>query len=115
MLHILVRRVSAPMFMANWADCGTVISVHMHLLTVIAIYLFINDNTITNNIIIMYELSNFDHVLGVVSQTRVSGGNRTHDSHDNGTVFFFLCFLNILIFLIKYRWQPCHSRSCYIC
>ena len=28
-------------------------------------------------------LSNFDHVLGEVPQTRVSGGNRTHDSHAN--------------------------------
>ena len=39
--------------------------------------LFINYNTITNHILIKYELSNFDHVLGVVSQTRVFGGN-TH-------------------------------------
>ena len=37
--------------------------------------LFINYNTITNYILIIYELSNFDHVLGVVLQTRVS---RTH-------------------------------------
>ena len=41
--------------------------------------LFINYNTITNYIIILYEMSNFDHVIGVVSQTRVSRGNRTHD------------------------------------
>ena len=26
----------------------------------------------------MYELSNLDHMPGVVSQTRVSGGNPTH-------------------------------------
>ena len=45
--------------------------------------LFINYNTITNYILIIYELSNFDHLLGVVSQTRVSSGNRTHDSHTN--------------------------------
>ena len=38
--------------------------------------LFINYNTITNYILIIYELNNFDHVFGVVSQTRVSGGNR---------------------------------------
>ena len=31
-----------------------------------------------------YELSNFDHVLGVVSQTRVSDGNRIHEPHANG-------------------------------
>ena len=30
-------------------------------------YLFINYNTITNYILIIYELSNFDHLLGVVS------------------------------------------------
>ena len=46
-------------------------------------YLFINYNTITNYILIIYELSNFVHVLGVMSQTRVSGGNRTHDPHAN--------------------------------
>ena len=32
-------------------------------------------------ILIIYELNNFDHALGVMSQTRVSGGNRTHDPH----------------------------------
>ena len=42
-------------------------------------------------------MSKFDHVLGVVSQTKVFGGNRTHDSHAhslahrpqdyNGTLF----------------------------
>ena len=32
---------------------------------------------------VIHELSNFDHVLGVVSQTRVSAGNRTHDPHAN--------------------------------
>ena len=49
-----------------------------------SIYLFINYNTITNYILIIYELSNFDHVLCVVSQTRISGGNRTHHPHANG-------------------------------
>ena len=37
------------------------------------ICLFINYNTITNYILIIYELSNLDHTLGLVS-----GGNRTH-------------------------------------
>ena len=46
-------------------------------------YLFINYNTITNYILTICELSNFDHMLGVVSQTRVSGENRTHDPHAN--------------------------------
>ena len=46
---------------------------------ILFISLFINYNTTTNYIlIIIYELSNFDQVLGVVSQTRVSGGNQTH-------------------------------------
>ena len=35
----------------------------------ILFYLFVNYNTITNYILTIYELSNFDHVLGVVSQT----------------------------------------------
>ena len=43
------------------------------------VYLFINYNTITNYILIIYEQSNFDHLLGVVSQTRVSGGNYSLD------------------------------------
>ena len=32
----------------------------------------------------MYEQSNFYHVLGLVSQTRVSGGNQTHTPHTKG-------------------------------
>ena len=51
-------------------------------------YLFINYNTITNYILIIYELSNFDHLLGVVSQTRDSGGNRTHDPHANSLAHY---------------------------
>ena len=43
------------------------------------IYIFINYNTITNYILIIYRLSNLDHTLVVVSQTRVSDGNRTYD------------------------------------
>ena len=50
-----------------------------YLYVIEVIYLFINYNTITNYILIIYELSSFDHLLGVLSQTRVSGGNRTHD------------------------------------
>ena len=42
---------------------------------------------ITNYILIMYEHSNFDHVLRVMSQTRVSGGNRTHNPHANSLAF----------------------------
>ena len=36
----------------------------------------------------MYELSNFDLVLDVVSQTIVSGGNRTYDPHANSLVHY---------------------------
>ena len=50
------------------------------------IYLFINNNTITNYTLIIYELSNLDHTLGVVSQTRASSGNRTHDAHAKLTI-----------------------------
>ena len=50
--------------------------------------LFIYYNTITNYILIIYELSNFDHVLGVVSQTRVSGGNRIHDPYANSLAHY---------------------------
>ena len=52
-------------------------------------YLFIiNHNTITNYFLIIYQLNNFDHVLGVVSQTGVSGGNRTHDPHANSLAYY---------------------------
>ena len=48
----------------------------------------INYNTITNYILIIYELSNFDHVFGVVSQTKVSGGNRNHEPHANSLAYY---------------------------
>ena len=41
------------------------------------VYLLINYNEITNYIPIIYELSNFDHMLGF------SGGNRNHDPYAN--------------------------------
>ena len=40
----------------------------------------------------IYELSNFDHLLGVVSQSRVSGGNRSHDPHTNSLVHYPLYY-----------------------
>ena len=52
------------------------------------VLLVINYNTITNYILITYHLSNFDHVLGVVSKTRVSGGNRTHNPHGNSLAHY---------------------------
>ena len=36
-----------------------------------------------NIFIYLYEPSDFEHVLGIGSQTMVSGGNRTHDSYAN--------------------------------
>ena len=62
-------------FFFFFAHCILIISFIYFLL----LYLFINYNT--NYIVIIYELSNFDHVLGVVSQIRASSGNRTHDPH----------------------------------
>ena len=41
------------------------------------LFIYINYNTITT------ELSNFEHMLGVVPQTRGSGGNQTHDPYVN--------------------------------
>ena len=48
----------------------------------------------------MYELSNFDHVLGVVSESRVSGGNRTKTLTDKtlyntNCLFYFSALLII--------------------
>ena len=61
------------------------------------IYLFINYNTITNYILIIYELSNFDHLLGVESQTRVSGRNQTHDPHANSLAHYPLDYQGTLL------------------
>ena len=36
----------------------------------------------------VYKLRNFDYVLGVVSQTRVSCGNRTLDPHANSLAYY---------------------------
>ena len=47
-------------------------------------YLFINYNTFTNYILIIYELSNCDHVLG--NQIRVSGD----DSYANSLAHYTL-------------------------
>ena len=52
------------------------------------LHLFIYYNTITNYILIIYELTNFDHVLGVVSQTTVSDGNRPHDPLANSVAHY---------------------------
>ena len=66
-------------------------------------YLFINYNKITNYILIIYKLSNLDHVLGIVSQTRVSGGNQTHDPHANSLIHYPLDYHSTLS--TKETWQ----------
>ena len=48
--------------------------------------LFTNYNT--DYILIIYQLSNFDHLFGVVSETRVSGENRTRDPHANSLAYY---------------------------
>ena len=58
-------------------------------------------NEIINYILFIYELSIFDHLLGVVSQTRDSGGNRTHDPYTNSLAHYPLDYqstLNEIIF-----------------
>ena len=56
-------------------------------------FILFNYNTITNFILIIYDLSNLDHVLAVVLQARVSGWNRTHDPHANSLVHFKFNFI----------------------
>ena len=53
------------------------------------IYLLIY-NAITNYILITYDLSNFDHVLAVVIQTRAFAGNWTHNPHANSLTHYSL-------------------------
>ena len=69
-------------------------------------HLFINYNTITNytRILIIYELSNFDHMFGVVSQTRDSGGNRIHDHHANSLTHYLLYYQGtpIIIYILAF-------------
>ena len=56
------------------------------------IFEFINYNTITNYVPNIYELSSFDHMLGVVSQTTVSGWNRTHNPYANRLAHYPLSY-----------------------
>ena len=62
-----------------------------------SIYLFIIYNKITNNILIIYKLSNFDHDLSVVSQIKVSDGNRAHNHHANSLTYYPLDYQGTLI------------------
>ena len=61
------------------------------LLTVYNVsYLFIHYNTITNYIRSIYELSNFNHLLSVVLNTRASRWNQNHDPHANSQTYYQL-------------------------
>ena len=51
-------------------------------------YLIINCSAIKNYNLNIYELSNFEHVLSVVSQTRVLVGSRTHDLYANSLAHY---------------------------
>ena len=76
-------------------------------------YLFINYNTITNYFLIIYELSNFDSELGVVSQARISIINIAHYPYANSLVKYPLeCQGTQIIFLIviNYTWT-CWQKS----
>ena len=57
------------------------LEINFKLFEIIYFFYLLITNKISNYILIVYELSNFDNVLGVVAQTRVSGGNLTHDIH----------------------------------
>ena len=81
------------------------------------IYLFINCNTITNYILSIYELSNFDHVLGVMSQTRVwcdaHASSLEHYSQDyRFTQMQPIIFHIYLIFnILKYKFIHIQTRE----
>ena len=46
-------------------------------------------------------MSNFDHVLGIVSETRVSGGNGTHCVHANSLALGYQATLMTKMFANK--------------
>ena len=50
----------------------------------------------------IYELSHFDHVLGVMSQTRISAENRSHDPYGNSLVHYPLN-MSALILIISFQ------------
>ena len=72
------------------------------MLNFIYLFIFINYNTLTNYILNIYDLSNLDHVFGVVSQTRASEGNRTHDPHANSLAHYLLDYQGALTLKLKY-------------
>ena len=72
-------------------------------------FLLIYYNTIINHILIIYELSNFEPVLGLVSQTKDSGGNRIHDRYANSLAHYPLDTTALktitVLFIYKYLYS----------
>ena len=56
--------------------------------------------------LIIYKLCNFDNMLGVVSHTRVSGKNRTHDIHVNSLAHYPLDYQG--------AWQISNCILCFV-
>ena len=93
--------------------------------SLIAIYIYVSYNTIANYFLIVYELSNLDHLLGVVSQTKVSGGNRIHYHHANSLAHYpidyqgTLSLIFVQSFYIKNHWfrvvKTIYFHSFYYC
>ena len=52
---------------------------------------------ISNYIATKYDLSNFNHVLGAVSQTKTFGGSRTYDLHANSLAHYPLDYQGTLL------------------
>ena len=68
--------------------------------------------TITNYILIIYGLSNFDQLLGVVSQARVSGGNRTHDPQTNSLAHYPLDYQATHFFVFEQIYSFIQKANC---
>ena len=111
---LLEKQINIRKFIINEVDCQrTLQSIAVSLSQVYIyqemLYLFINYNTITYYILIIHELSNFDHVLSVVSQTRASGGKRSNDPHPNSLADYPLhyhCTQGLSLFLIHNSGMP---------
>ena len=60
----------------------------------------------------MYDLSNFDHLLGAVLQTKVSGGNGMHDSHAKRTNL--CCYGNVVLKMINKCYKNKNNKLVYM-
>ena len=58
-------------------------------------------------------LTNFDHLLGVVSQTRVSSGNRTHDPHTNSLAHYTLDYQGTQLLSNNFIWNIDFNNGVY--